>query len=230
MQMFETFKVLRSIEIMGRRWQVSPLRLKDLAQIEAWAIDQQPDPLDEGRQLLRDTEPEKRPRMAARLLDKVEADRPTMGSDAYENALRTPQGILLFTELALRESSVDSDDLLALVGHLITNPLDLERLEAKAYGVNPIQFLLRIIEGPGPDGPKRTWGEIIIDALADHPAWTMDTVGDMTLSQWLCYQSDGKAWDTSSDIPPKPGETREQAAERRRKLFEPDPEETHSDA
>lgn len=224
MNMRDTFPVLRRVEVMGRTWAIHPLRLRDLAQMEAWACDRRPSPLDEGRAALRSAPPEKRPRMAAKLLDGVMATQFEIGSEGYEAEINTPDGILLFLSLVLRESSVTSDELAALAAHLYANPDELEKVRAVAYGVDPVQYLVRVMEGT-PDQPSGlTWGKALYAALREHPAWTPNDVGEMTLSQWVCVQSEGLGGVDVNNVPPRPGETLEQMSERRRKLFEPDPE------
>lgn len=224
MRMFETFAVTRRVEVMGRGWAVRPLRLRDLAQIEAWVADRTPCPLDGGRAALRAADPSRRPKLAARMLAGAEAAMPEMGSDAYEDAVNTPDGILLFLTLALRDSGVSGDELADLVVHLVQHPDDLERLRSVAYGVNPVQYLVRIMEGTQDMPGHRTWGETVMGLLKERPAWTLGDVGDLTLSQWACVQSEGKGGVDLGNVPPRPGETLEQMSERRRKLFEPDPD------
>lgn len=208
MRLSELFPRARPVTLGGRTFGVLPLRLKDVAQLEAFAAAEA-----EGRYRQRLAELEAADRLPARgpyrraLRETYLALKGAASGTASVEALDGP-ALVHFVAVALSASNVEIDvPGLARVVRDATAE-ELADLARAAWDVSPLTELERRIaheidlapdddetddddDGQIEDDDGPQWGEIVVE-LANKTGWDFATIGELRLPQLRAYQSGGK--------------------------------------
>jgi len=198
---------------------VPPLRLRDIARLQAWLAVARPCPLEAARPGLDSAEGEARRAMLVELYAACEAWPIRYGSAEGAALLSTRAGAVawLAVVLARAEPTPTDDEVAALAGSL--SPDEWRRLAAVALDSDPLDELVRMIDPPEAESGEAddlNWGEAFSD-VAESTGWTFDAIADLTLAQWVAIRTGGTAERGASA--PREGESVGEAAARRRRLF-----------
>lgn len=201
---------------------VHPLRLRDVARIEAFVRSRVPCPLDVALDEIaaKGLRGRARQRRLAEAYEACEAWPPRFGDPAADAVLDTADGIVFLLALIADRSGWTRGDLEDLLGSI--EPGDLARIRAAAFQADPIDRLTDLMglrdPDPEPDAAPSepaNWGESFARA-AELTGWTFDQIADLTLPQWRALRTGGKV-DRSATIPP--GMSAAEAGERQRRKF-----------
>lgn len=222
MRLYQLYPTPIIVEMAGQKWRVSQFRLRDMARLEQWVASQSESPYLRRQNEIYNAEPEKVPYIAANIFNECGDWPPQIHDKDAQAQLRTPIGILAFLGIVLRDDPEPTEtELLEFAAHLSIYQDDLSRLEWIAYGLSEQQLLIALIDDNGQADPSQiNWGKEITEMVKEHKGWTYNDVGDMFLTQWACYRWNGET--DGQNIPPRPGETIQQAAARRRRIFYPE--------
>jgi hypothetical protein len=206
------------VALAGRTVLVWPLRLADLALLQGWIRQiAAPSPLSAVRAALLSADAAGRARLLRRAYDRAESWPVRYGSAEGGALFNSEAGLLYFLAVALaRSTPIEACDPEELVAAL--DPVEWSELLAAAWGTEPLDELERLLD---PDaltpGEDLNWGEAFAETARD-TGWTFAQIGELTVSQWIAYRSDGKVARVARTVPE--GMTVLQYAEMRRRAFE----------
>jgi hypothetical protein len=180
------------------------LRLRDLAALEAWAMTVTPCPTDG----LGVDGPDFPPRLAA-AYDEARAWPPEIGSATVDELLsRTPEGRAMIVTLACRPWM--THELAAeVVGAMSDEDWHALRSVAMADDPSPFAWISAVVDqlaGVEPFEPRReggtpsTWERVIIAACDGDPT-RLEAIGDLTVGQWILFQTDGEPFARLDPLP-----------------------------
>jgi hypothetical protein len=194
----------------GKDYLVSPLRIRDLAELTGWAEARSPEPLELLAGIDRESDPE-RWRSAFR--------------DAYELAEAGPQtyvasgpeALVALIRVAIGRHRPDFTEADALEVFGACSLVEFQRLTRFCWCVDPLDVLERAFEPPdGPAGKPMSW-EQAIDELSRARGWTYETIAEMSLAAFHHAMRCGNPKDRGSV--PRRGESVIVCARRRRRAF-----------
>jgi len=195
-----------AVRLGGVEYDLLPLRLEEVAQLQRFAAAAVPCPLSpEVRARLDDPatpRPERR-RLLRETWRACKAWPPRYGSPAADAAFRSPAGRLFFLGLLLRSSGVEIElpDLVALAGSLL--PGELAHAAVVAFGGRPMEELNRRVaielgesiedddDEDDPDQGDLNWAEAFA-RTAEATGWTFEEIGRLRIPQWRAIRSGGR--------------------------------------
>lgn len=186
---------------------VWPLRLRDVATLQAWLRIAAPSPL---ALALADIasgglEGKARHRRLREAYDLAEAWPPRYGSPEADRRFATHEGICFFLSVVAERSRWTPDELAEVLAKITRD--EYAALARSAFGPDPLDELGRLMglyDEPeaDEDAPRDdlNWAEAFAEA-AEATGWTFDQVADLTVPQWVAFRSGGKPA-RAAEIPP----------------------------
>lgn len=192
----DLYGIPRSITLAGESFNVAPLRVRDLADLGAFAMNRQtgPDPIDVARFLPEDTPPDERSAAFRAAQDHATNPPPDIGTPGYRDAFATAEGsaFLIYVVLHRHNDGFSLSKAMQLLGSLAeSDPDGMGRLCRRAFGSHPVRDFMALID-PEPSGEPPDWPRLIA-TLAEARGWTFDQIGDMTLPAFWIAHRKGKA-------------------------------------
>jgi hypothetical protein len=189
--------VARWCELGTRSVRVHPLRLADLAALADWATRDggMADPLAMLADAQAIAEQEARRRALAAAYDAADAAGMPFGDPAVQRVLGSSVGQARIVEAATR-GAVDGLEALELVGQIA--PGQWAAFDVVAWGADLVELAAAAIDReigvswprgvPGKPGDFGAGLWTVVEATG----WTLQTIGELTLSQWDWLRSGGK--------------------------------------
>jgi hypothetical protein len=208
----------------------SPIRLKDLALLQAYARDAGPCPLDEVRSLIAAT-PEGSEASRRLLRDTYKACKnwpPRLGSDEGHAIFSTEDGFRYWIAIVLGPDNPGIEHHIDELAETMTVG-QYQTLLRIAYGSAPLDELSRIITPDSfPEKPDdfTNWGKVIRNLIVE-TGWTFEECGEVRMTQLAAFQSNGEVG--TGKVDPPPGMSRFAFSRRQRQFFGPDREEANGD-
>lgn len=211
------------VSVGGRPLAVPPLRIRDLAALEAfsgWVVPppptEPPDGLDDWA----------RARWLAARYREAKQWPPAWDSAALAGLLETAAGFAALLLVLLgpgRGGTLTEEEALDLSAR--ATGAERSAVRVAALGLTPADVLARLLDprslAGDPVAERVTLAEAI-DALAAERGWTYEQIGDLTLAQFRMARAGGKLGKVK--LIPRPGQSLLQAAQWRKRLFlDPDP-------
>lgn len=193
--------VPRSIELGGdgRRYTVSEMRLRDLADLQAYLEEVEPNPLDSFPPPWADPDPDTRPARLAALKKRAAEWPPRLMTERGRTILGSSGGRTYFLTLLVRRHRPDfgieeARDLLEQV-----TPTQWATLWRIAWAITPLAEIAA--EQDTRDEPDRPidWCQQLHYAAGDHAATAYPHLGELTLGQWRNLCAAGKSSTAQSD-------------------------------
>jgi hypothetical protein len=185
--------VPRVVRLDGRRFVAGELTLGDLAELQAWLEEADPNPLDGLPPAWADVEPGTRPARLRALWDAAGEWPARLGTPAAGALLGTERGRAFFLCLCLRrhQPAFGLGDALALLPRVW--PSEWAALRRVAYALTPREELVDELDPtPGKSRAGDWWKQL--HAAAQLPHWPgYEGLARLTISQWRHLCSDGKA-------------------------------------
>jgi hypothetical protein len=182
----------RAIPLGGSVRVVAELRLRDLAALQAWLEDAEPDPLEDFPALGEDPDPATRPARLHAAWEAAGTWPARLGTDRGGDLLASPGGRAYLLSLCLARGGDPcpglAESLLLLDG---ITPTQWGRLIRIAYGVTPREWIAAEL-APDRSPPKPVDYAKAFDQLLEYRGLTYDQAADLTLSQWRLVCSGGK--------------------------------------
>lgn len=220
MDLTRVLPTFEAVDVGGTRRLVWPLRLRDVAALQAFVRARCPSPLDSALDEIASAglTGRARQRRLAEAYEACEVWPPRYGSPEAAEHLDSEAGILFFLSVVADRSGwtrEDLDHVLASIG-----PGDYRRIQAAAFQADPLDRLsglMGLYDQADDEAPRKdlNWGEAFREA-AELTGWTFDQLGDLTISQWVAFRTGGAS---SRTIEVPPGMTAAEAAERQRRKF-----------
>jgi hypothetical protein len=216
------------VDFAGRRVLARPLRLRQLAALQAWLNAALPDPSGPAASAIAagGQDDEARRRLLVGAYAEAEAWPVRVGSPAGDFALdRWGRAAFLTIALAEHNPGLAGDDFGRLARS--AEPGDWPALMRAAFGpFDPGQAIARMIDPEAftadddrADREPPDWCALVVQVMHD-AGWTFEQAGELTPGQLAAYRT--KCAPADFDVPPRPGESREQANARRRAYFDLD--------
>ena len=208
------------LDFGGHRLLIRPLRLRQLAQLQAWLAASWPCPLDVASDEIARAEGDARRRLLVATFEACESWPILLGSALGDRLLDSDGGRVFVLTVATAEFNgwLAPADLPAIAA--AATDAEWGRLLRACYGSGPMGVVARLID---PLAFSRTandeptdWNLIIAEACGSHD-WTPAEVAEMTPGQLGWINRKGKPADI--DCPPRPGESADEAAIRRQAYF-----------
>lgn len=218
----QAFPATVRVRFGGRRVAAGPLRLRQLATLQAWLRDVVPHPLAApgARAELARLDPPGRAARAAELLREGARWPVRLFTAAADTFLDTPEGRAVLAEVGLAEHNpgVPAADLAARA-----TEAEWVALARVLFVADPVATLLRIAD-PGPDGDGDdgdgpvNWGRVLADLARD--GRSLADVAEWTLDQLAAVRGRGER---PGLLPrARPGESLAEACARRRRVWRGD--------
>jgi hypothetical protein len=115
-----------------------------------------------------------------------------------DRAMATPEGLLELCRVILPPANpaLTHEQLIAVVVALATEPLSLLAFHRAVYGVRPRDAAVDGYEWW--EGLRKTdstpidWPKAIVEVMREYPAYTLEAVGELTISQFRTLRSGGE--------------------------------------
>lgn len=184
--------VPRVVPCGGRMVKVSELRLRDLAVLQSYLDELEPDPLTAAQQASRGLPEREQLRIFGEAYDRAEAGPPIYGDARGKAYFATPEGSALFLWVALSRHRKITPVEAAELYHA-ASPAEYGRIWRIAHGITSLEAISRILLPLPPSGggvPGRTWPEMIVE-LSEARGWTLHYIYNLTLSEWIFARNGG---------------------------------------
>lgn len=197
---------------------VSPLRLREFGQLQAWLNRVVPNPLEEARDSIDAADGDARLAVLGEVLGKLATWPVRYGSELGGKLFSTEAGARFFLAVALSRSDADATE--ELIVHLVKRITadEWRRLSCVLFASDPLEEVTRLLDtDPKPQAPGEdlNWSEAFAQ-VAESTGWTFAAIADLTLAQWSAIRTGGKA---INPFEPRHGESYADADRRRRKLL-----------
>jgi hypothetical protein len=207
----------RLLTLAGEEYLVSEFRLRDLAELTAWAEERSPDPLGMLAGIDREAEPERWRAAFRGAWEAAEAGPPGFGSDPVGDAVR-----LVYVAIRRHRPGFGPDDAAELLTRM--TGAELDGLTRIVWGADVLDEFDRILDPPTSKPPAGIPWEEAIDLLSRERGLGYEAIAEMSLSAFANALRGGKPKERG--ITPRPGESVVECARRRRRLFFGDGEES----
>ena len=204
------------IKLGGTVYSVPPLRLRDVAKFQAWLAVFKPCPLEVVQPELEQlADGDRRERLAQIYLD-CEQWPIRYGTPEAARAFSTRIGCEYWLTIVFERAI--PRPMPATIADLVTelSAEDWTKLTRLVYELDPLDAIVGMFEPQAAVEESINWAEAIADVV-EATGWTIEQIGDLTLSQWHTIRTGGKA--ERGQLEALPGETWQETSERRRRLF-----------
>lgn len=189
----------RSLRLAGLDLVVAELRVKDVAELEAWLAEAS-DPLRNLPHASDDPDPDSRPQRLDTAEQAALVWPPAVGSPEADALLATLRGRVAYLQVILSRENPDlvRDDYLTLARGMTSG--EWASLDRVAWGVHPLKTIRQ--EKYQADGrhPLADWGELL-DVLSRERGWTFDEISNLTMGQLAVAARHGKPLDSTEGLP-----------------------------
>lgn len=185
----------RTVSLGGKPYAVSPARLIDLAEIQAWLDVQWGDPATQARKAMLNPSlsPDERREIAARAWEAATKDRPVEGEESGDRLLSSAEGMAVVVFVALRRHQPDFTVLEAVESLSRATVEELVDLRRAFYGSDSILDIEAFLWAQPPrsgGGRRTTWGQAI-DHVATTHGWTYEYIYTLTVQEFINARTGG---------------------------------------